>query len=291
MMKNKPNFFIVGTPKAGTTSLYHYLDEHPEVFVSPVKETNFFSYNEIKDQGLFYGEEHISTLAQYESQFVNAGSAKAIGEASVSYLFYPSVPAKIKQYSPDAKIIVILRNPVERGYSHYLMDKRLGLVRVPYEDIIEKKGITHKNELFYQQYVSLGCYYEQLKRYIDQFGRDSVKVFLQEDLIADMDKTMTSIYQFLGVDTDFKLLDDKSYNTFSAPKNKIIEKLYAARGFRKLAKAIAGNSSEKVKNLFMTKGKKVQLTDTLKCKLLEIYKEDVLATQELIGRDLQHWLK
>lgn len=287
---NKPNFFIVGTPKAGTTSLYHYLDEHPDVFVSPIKETNFFSYEEIKSQGLFYNEEHICTLSAYEDQFANAGKAKAIGEASVSYLFYPSVPAKIKYYNPDAKIIAILRNPIDRGYSHYLMDRRLGFVSMSYEDIIAKRGDHKKIDLFYQQYVGLGCYYEQLKRYIDCFGKGAVKIFLQEDLIADMDGVMVSIYEFLEVDAKFKLSDKENYNSFSAPKNKIVEKIYAARGIRKLAKRITGVHAEKVKGLFMTKDRKPKLPENIKHKLIAIYKEDILATQKLIGRSLEHWL-
>src|SRR4051794_4060836 len=112
-----PNFFIVGTPKAGTTSLYHYLEEHHDIYMAPIKETNFFSYHEIKSQGLFYNEEHISSLNQYQEQFKSVKNEKAVGEASVSYLYYPSVPLKIKEFNPKAKIIIVLRNPIDRGFS------------------------------------------------------------------------------------------------------------------------------------------------------------------------------
>ena len=87
----KPNLFIVGAAKAGTTSLYHYLNEHPEIFMSVIKETNYFAYEEIKAQNLFYNEEHIITMEQYEHLFADAKDAKVAGEASVSYLFYPKL--------------------------------------------------------------------------------------------------------------------------------------------------------------------------------------------------------
>src|SRR5882672_7527464 len=98
-----PNFFIVGAPKAGTTSLYFYLQRHPEVFMSPVKEPNFFSYDETIKQNLYHKEKGVGKLEDYRKLFSSAnGHHKAIGEASVSYLFYPSVAEKIKKFSPDA---------------------------------------------------------------------------------------------------------------------------------------------------------------------------------------------
>lgn len=195
---NKPNFFIVGTPKAGTTSLYHYLDEHPEIYMSPIKETNYFSYAEIREQGLYYNEEHVLTADQYADQFAGVTNEKAVGEASVSYLFYPSVPLKIKEFNPEAKIIVVLRNPVDRGFSHYLMDKRLGFVNLSLQDVIS--GKEKDVELFYQQYITIGCYYEQLKRYFDVFDRSQVKVLFYEDVIRNIDGVVKDIYNFLGVD-------------------------------------------------------------------------------------------
>src|SRR5882672_9220913 len=114
-----PNFFIVGAPKAGTTSLYYYLSHHPEVFMSPVKEPNFFSYDETVKQNLYHKEKGVGKFEEYRQLFASSnGHHKAIGEASVSYLFYPSVPQRIHELVPKAKIIISLRNPVERAYSH-----------------------------------------------------------------------------------------------------------------------------------------------------------------------------
>src|SRR5438045_1184872 len=174
-MKHKlPNFFIVGAPKAGTTSLYHYLKNHPEVFMSPIKEPNYFSYEETVKQNLYHKEKGVGTFEEYAELFVSAnGHHKAVGEASVSYLFYSSVPEKIKELIPDAKIIMSLRNPVERGTSHYFMEHKLGYVSESLDDIVFRKSKHKHAHLYYQQFVELGLYYQQVKRYIDIFGTEN----------------------------------------------------------------------------------------------------------------------
>ena len=165
-----PNFIIAGAPKAGTTSLYHYLSEHPEVFMSDPKEVNFFSKEEIDAQGLYYDIFKAGNISEYKKLFINANGKKAVGEASVSYLYYQEVPQKIKRIIPDAKIIIALRSPVERAFSHYLMDLRLGYIELSFEDVVYKR-VEHKYlNLYYQQYVELGFYFEQVRRYIKCFG-------------------------------------------------------------------------------------------------------------------------
>src|SRR5690348_277983 len=285
-----PNFFIVGTPKAGTTSLYHYLDEHPDIFMSPIKETNYFSYEEIKSQGLFYNEEHINTLAQYEQQFKDAKNESAIGEASVSYLYYASVPSKIKEFNPDARIIIVLRNPVDRGFSHYLMDKRLGFVNLSYEDIVWERNIHPKSQLYYQQYIGLGQYYEQVKRYLTIFGEKQVKILLYEDIIRDIEKVVKELFMFLNVNCDFSPDTNQQHNVYTSPKNFFIQKLYAQKKFRTVAKKIFGeNIQQQLKNVFF-KQDKPELDKKLKQDLIQIYKENIYKTSDLLKTDLTYWL-
>ncbi len=291
MEKKIPNFFIVGTPKAGTTSLYFYLEEHPEIFMSPIKETNYFSYNEIKEQKLYYNEEYIKTPDDYMNQFAGVKDEKAVGEASVSYLYYPSVPGKVKAFNPESRIIMVLRNPVDRGFSHYLMDKRLGFVKTSLKDIVERKDHSRQKNLYYQQYISLGCYYEQVKRYLDTFGKERVKILLYEDIVTNIGEVVKDIYSFLEVAPDYKAGTDKKHNTFLAPKNPLIEKLYASKFFRVIVKKIFGNSLQaKIKNIFFQKEKKPELDPRLKASMLEIFRDDIQKTSELIGRDLSKWL-
>jgi hypothetical protein len=285
-----PNFFIVGTPKAGTTSLYHYLEEHPDIYMSPIKETNYFSYDEIKSQGLFYNEEHISSLHQYQEQFEEVKDEKAVGEASVSYLYYPLVPSKIKKFNPEAKIIIVLRNPVDRGFSHYLMDKRLGFVSISYEDIVWKNSQHPQSKLYYQQYVSLGQYYEQVKRYLEVFDAKQVKILFYEDIVRDIQKVVRELYAFLNVDVTFSPDTQQQHNVYSSPKNFFIEKLYAQKEIRTIVKKIFGeNIQQQVTHLFFRKEKPV-LNEKLKLDLIEVYKTNVYKTSDLLQKDLTFWL-
>jgi hypothetical protein len=287
---SSPNFFIVGTPKAGTTSLYYYLEEHPDIFMSPIKETNYFSYAEIKAQQLYYNEEHISSLGQYLELFKEAKDEKAIGEASVSYLYYPSVPSKIKEFNSEARIIIVLRNPVDRGFSHYLMDRRLGLVDLLYEDIIWKRSAHPKFQLYYQQYVMLGQYYEQVKRYLTIFGETQVKILLYEDIVSDIESVVKELFIFLNVDCDFSPDTNEQHNMYTSPKNFFIQKLYAHKKFRIAAKNFFGeNTQRQIKNVFF-KRDKPELSKKLKYDLSQIYKENIYKTSELLKRDLTYWL-
>ncbi|MGL6340594.1 MAG: sulfotransferase family protein, partial [Waterburya sp.] len=120
-----PNFLIIGAAKAGTTALHEYLQQHPQIYLTPTKETNFFAFAEqdINFQGI--GDEvlkdfSITDWKTYQAQFAGVTREKAIGEACPSYLYYPQAAIKIKQYIPDARLIVILRNPVERAYANFL---------------------------------------------------------------------------------------------------------------------------------------------------------------------------
>ena len=116
-MTNKPDFFIVGAPKCGTTALYTYLKQHPEIFMSPQKEPQFFANDVLGDR------RHTCTWAEYLSCFAAARGAKRIGEASVAYLGSPCAPKQIKMFNPAAKIIIMLRNPVDM--MHSLHNQRL----------------------------------------------------------------------------------------------------------------------------------------------------------------------
>jgi len=285
-----PTFIIAGAPKAGTTSLYHYLSEHPEVFMSEPKEVNFFSREEIEAQGLYYPDFKARTLQEYEALFDRAGSAKAIGEGSVSYLFYPSVPIKIKETIPNVKIIILLRDPVERAYSHYLMDYRLGLVDVPFETIVTGNSDHPKQELYYQQYVLLGMYYEQVRRYLDVFGSDQVRIYLQDDLKSRPVSVISDLYAFLGVDPSCLPDMGKQHNAFSMPKNRWVRALYSSARTRSFVKGLAPRSlRSRIRSTFFQTEQKPKMAESCRKYLKELYRDDVDKLEELIGRELSSW--
>jgi len=128
-----PNFLIIGAAKSGTTSLYHALKQHPKIFMSPVKEPNFFALEggELNyPQGTVdprYLAQCITTKEEYNQQFEGVSNEIAVGEASPIYLYHPQAPVRIKNCLPNVKIIVILRNPIERAYSNFLHHIREGV--------------------------------------------------------------------------------------------------------------------------------------------------------------------
>jgi len=285
-----PNFIIAGAPKAGTTSLYHYLSEHPQVFMSEPKEVNYFSKEEILQQGLYYKDFKAKDLQEYEQLFETVTDEKAIGEGSVSYLFYPKTPKKIKECIPNVKIIMILRSPLERGYSHYLMDYRLGLVDLTYEDIVYKKSNHKYRDLYYQQYVEVGLYYAQVKRYLDLFDKKQIKIYFQEDLREDTNIIIDDLYKFLNIAKTFTTDTDKQHNAFSMPKNKIIKKLYSSHSIRTtLSKIFPQFLKDFLLNNLFERNKKPVLNNEIKAYLLSIYKPDIQKLEKLLGKNLSHW--
>ncbi len=288
----KVDFFIVGAPKAGTTSLYHYLNEHPQIEMSLQKEPDYFSDAAIQKQGIYYGKNRIDTEEKYNTLFNTQKKDVIFGEGSVSYLFYPNVAQDIKAYNPIAKIIIMLRNPIDRAFSHYLMDYRLGLVSDSFEDIINKKS-KHKNaHLFYQQYIKVGEYATQLKRYFDVFDKENILLIDYEDFKSDVVGTVDLVYSFLNVSAEFVADVNKKHNTFTMPKNKLIRFMYSFVVIRNILSFIFPKSMVKaVRLILFRKNKKPKLLEETSNQLKHYFSNDVRLLESIIGKDYSKWIK
>jgi len=239
-----PNFLIIGATKAGTTSIHNYIGQHPEVFVCPRKETNYFAQN----SALCLLEDTISNLEEYEEQFVDVKDEKAIGETSPAYLAVPDAPKLIHETIPDVKLIAILRDPAERAYSHFLMRRKQGKeLRESFARCMEEEDIDPARSYWHR-----GLYGEQLERYYKLFKPEQILIILYEDFVSDQLGTIQQIFAFLDVDDSFKPDISKRYN--------------------------ANPPAE-------------PLSDGMRKKLIEMYREDILKAQELIEKDLSDWLK
>jgi hypothetical protein len=214
---NYPNFFLIGTVKGGTTSLHRYLDQHPEIYLSPIKEVNYFSREDIHpehfsrdyrhdvnvDLKSYLSSDmdhpihiaHVTDEADYLQLFKKAGNAKAIGEMSLSYMLYPSAPKAIAAACPDAKIMAMLRDPAERAFSQYIMNLRQGktLEKDFIREITEDDKLLPKGWGVNHQYLFIGHYYEQLKRYYDLFPANQIKIFLFDDYANNPDAVVLSL--------------------------------------------------------------------------------------------------
>ena len=297
-----PNFLILGAARAGTTSLYYYLRQHPEVFMSPIKEVNFFAYDISSMEQLTNLSEHdfpIKTITDYQKLFKPGKDSKAIGEASPRYLWHPSAPKKIQQMIPDAKFIVILRNPIQRAFSSYLMYFNQGREKRSFRQAIEEEiqlSQSGKWPLGQMTYVGQGFYTKHLENYFHYFQRDQFQIILYEDYKVDLPGTLHQIFRFLGVSEDVASFDSlPRHNVSGLPKNKVIDFLLKPRKFTKtIRRYIPKKIHDPVFYYFMSvKERNMMKTDMephVRRKLIGIYRDDVLKLQNLLARDLSHWL-
>ena len=313
-MQHLPTFLIVGAVKAGTTSLHEYLQQHPEVYMSPVKETNFFS-----DADMLFGNfnvdyrqdvnidlkkylagdmknkihiAHVRSWEDYQLLYKNVADQKAIGEVSNSYLFCPSAAAAIKSKLPDTKIVMILRNPVERLYSQYLMNLKLGKIAEKnllkeIESDQQKKikgwGVSHL-------YLEVGNYYEQVKRYYDRFPADHIKVILYDDYKKDPKAVMKDLFKFLNIDPEFLIDMSLRYNEAGMPRFGKLNYWLTQTGVYGLVKKIFSPAlKEKIKGLIYTKQNIPTITETEKKWLQDYYRTDIQNLGRLLDRDLSAW--
>jgi hypothetical protein len=304
-----PNFLVVGAAKSGTTALYEYLKQHPQVFMSYSKEPHFFSFEGKRpdfqgpgDKEL-YDDIGVSDIEVYRRLFRAVTKETAIGEASVYYLYLARARDRIRYYVPDMKIIAILRNPVERAYSNFLHMIRDG--KEPLADFARalqaEEGRIQNNWGPLWHYKQVGFYYEQLKRYYEVFDREQIRVYLYEDLHDDPTTTVRDAYTFLGVDDAFTPDGSVSHNVSGVPKNKHVHALHQfllkphpIKAIFKpflpveLRRALPHRLINTLRNRTLAKP---PFPIEVRRQLIEVYSEDILKLQELIQRDLSKWLQ
>jgi hypothetical protein len=286
----RPSFFIAGAPKAGTSALHSFLSAHPQVCMSRVKEPNYFSHDAIAKQKLYYESEDVTSLNEYLQLFNCSDTAVIAGEGSVSYLFYPEVAQRIFDFNPDSKIIISLRQPVSRAFSHYQMDYSLGLVNADFDVILENGAGHPLTGIYYQQYVQLGDYSSQIKRYLDVFPAKQVFILLYEELAGDPELILRELSSFLGISNDAGTGNLEKVNVTAAAKNSVIRKLYSSPAMRKFSNTLLSSGMKsKLREKLFSKESLPVLSSYAAGKLRMHYKKDLPALQELTSRDFSLW--
>lgn len=292
MKSIRPTFFIVGAPKAGTTALHFFLDKHPEVCMSSDKEPNYFSHQEISAQLLYYEKTNSITESDYLSLFHPTQHTKIAGEASVSYLFYPLVPERIKNFSKNAKIIISLRHPVQRAFSHYQMDYSLGYVNETFEKIFRNGQAHPKTGNHFQQYFLLGNYGTQVERYLKTFGGANVLIILHEEVTQYPKNVIQKLCHFLGIDNTLLPSDIEQQNVTVAGKNKTIQWLYKQKLFRKTIGILASEQSKaRIKRLLFSKQDLPHLDQNLAIELQHYYRDEMLLLERLSTLNIKNWIQ
>ena len=205
----KPNFIIAGFPKCGTTSLHHYLDEHPEIYMPTQKELHFFTCNILSKlnkgpNDAIVKRTQINSSEKYLNFYKSVRNEIAIGDASPSYINYPSQFKKIKEYLNDPKVIIILRDPIDRAYSNYLHLKREHRETLTFKEAIfreDQRKINKYSDFWYYKFNS--TYYDKIIKAKETFS--NVLILTSEELSNNSDATLKNVYKFLEVDDTFKL--------------------------------------------------------------------------------------
>jgi hypothetical protein len=289
-----PNFLIIGAAKAGTTALYWYLAEHPDVFMSPVKETFYFAYGVDAGGNLLYGDPHVhrfpvKTRSEYEALFAGANGASAIGEASPIYPECPQAAERIRALIPDARLICSLRHPVDRAYSDYLMYlRRRGRRLDPARDLTAGAAWARPDS----RWMAVSRYHEQLARYFELFPRAQLHIVLSGDMKRHPVESIQGMYRFLGVNPSFTPDLDTPHNVGGTPASPLLEKVFTSHALKSVVEPwmpkAAANWLRRLRSRTMRKAP--ALPAELKAELTSRFRDDILRTSDLIGRSLDHWL-
>jgi len=292
-----PNLLIVGAAKSGTTSLHNYLNQHPSVFMCSPKEPHFLINNEIGEQRIPKG---VLNVEDYKFLFKGASAMKYRGESSVMYLSFPEFAIKnINKYlSKNVKIIIMLRNPVERAYSGYQHVKRYNLMEsLSFEKALDQSENRYQNISNMtpaSRYLELGMYFEQVKIFIEEF--DDVHVIIYDDYKNDFNSEIDNVFKFLDLDA-FKVNADEKHmvggwqwkndwiKSLMMKKNLFKTALKFLLPFKSLRKSIMVNLKKGNTN------KIEKINPETEKWLKEYYKSDIEKLSLLLDKDLNNWIR
>lgn len=312
----QPNFFIVGAPKAGTTSLYAYLDQHPQVYMCPLKEPNFFA-DEIRPENFSAAERPriaremlalrhyldsgstekrfgglVTSWDDYLRLYRSATDELAIGEASACYLWSQTAPANIAARIPGARIIINLRSPIDRAYSQYLQMVTTGVTGRSFRQQIEA-NLRCRERQFGADWPMLefGLYHDQVERYLQRFPRSQVHISLYEDLVRAPEGFLRDLFAFLQVDPAFSADLSSRHHVPRVPR--------MARGVNFLKqwhlwpqlRRLAPHSLRPwLRSVLLRPRASLRIDPQTHAFLADYYRDDINRLAALLNRDLGEWL-
>ena len=300
----KVDFFCIGAQKAGTTLLHDILIQHPEIYLPQEKEAHFFDVDELYEKGLDY----------YSSLFSTLSNEKIVGNINPNLqIDNKSIERIIDCYGTDIKIIFLLRNPVKRAYSHYLMSFKRGYENLDFlsaikaeskriENPVEHKGYYTQESGHFEKnhlgYINRGLYAEKVKYLLNTFPKNNVKIILFEDFIKNKEVVLSEILNFLEVDAEIPLKTDLKSNPAQKPKSKTLSRMLNTHSRikevlkivvqRKLLKSLKNFILKKNMSILDEKDKELSLKEY---ELVKVYfEQDILELEKLLGKSLNNWL-
>ena len=282
----KPNFFIAGTAKSGTTSLYQYLAQHPQVGMSSVKEPNFFTTWEPDD---------LDSLERYYHLFDNTSGALAIGEAS-GYFTQNGAIQRIYRVLPESRFVVVLRDPSDRLFSHFIFHVQIGKINhKTYKMIcLDEKELA--SYMLTRPQSTIGLYYRHVKKFLDVFGRDHLKIVWYEDFCSEPLCAVDDVFGFIGVDPTFKPDLSMIHNKTGLPVNRFANHIDS---FLRPSHHVIKSALRRVPQKMKEKARRIidssfydkpAMDPALRSRLVDFYRDDINKLERLVEKDLSHWL-
>lgn len=293
-----PNFLVIGAPKCGTTSLYYYLKQHPDVFLPVQKELHYFSYEQLKKNANGPGDSQVlSSLCansnEYDKHYANAGVELAIGDISPSYLYY-GVQDRIQQKLGLVKIVAMLRNPVDKAYSQYMhlcRDQRETLSF--HEALLAEDSRREKGWSDIWRYAESSLYADRLEAYMRCFGRKNVYIIFFDEFVSDPQSVMASLFHFLGLNENVPINTRETYNrTGKARSIKLAKFLNQPSSFKSFVKRITPDPwriALRLKMMDYNTGRKEKADDDSIQYLREYFSKDIAQLESLLGKSIG-WL-
>lgn len=294
-MVKLPNFLVVGAPKSGTTSLYYYLRQHPDVFLPVQKELHFFSCRLLQENTKGPGDKQVlgelcANRDEYSKHYAGVKDERVVGDISPSYLYY-GVQENIKRELDNVKIVVMLRNPVEKAYSQYMHLVRDQRESLSFREALmaeEKRRLDGWSAIW--RYAESSLYSRRLLDYMDCFGKDNVHVIVFEDFVSQPKETLKQLFLFLGIDESVCINTDVIYNRTGKSRSAAISNLLNRPSFIKtIFKAITPDAwriSVRLKIMDANTTKKVALDDKDSAHLRNYFADDISRLEMLLERSL-----
>jgi sulfotransferase family protein len=304
-------FFVAGVPKAGTTALCRFLGQHPQIFMCPIKEPTFFAARELRVfepkarstieakaaavERWLAGEtphapEHGFALEwrHYEALFRGVRDQRAIGEGSVSYWWAPGAPRAIQEKFPDARFVLMLRNPADRLFSQYLATRWTSPLRT-FGDVIAL-GLERRDG--WGTVLDVGRYAAHLERFFAHFSREQFSIHLYEDFCMNPQEVCRAILAFLGVDPDHPIDVSRRVNEPSLPRSPLLHAaLLSVGGRRGLSRWLPQRWRDPLRRVYRGQRSREVMSSADRRVLVELYRDEIRKTAELIDRDLSAWLR
>lgn len=293
-----PNFLIVGAVRSGTTALQGFLCQHPDIFMSHQKELYFLASDAPPDfQGP--GDDIVNRIwvkswDEYRSIFTKARNEKAIGEATPYYLCARQAPRLIKRYLPDAKLIMVLRNPVSRAFSSYMYMRQYGWEQeTNFSSALAKEQQRKQNDWQYiWRYRELGLYSGQVQRFLDLFQKERIWIGIFDDFTEDPLSFVQNIFRFLDVDDGFEPAFGEKRNASGSPRLPIVHKLLQRDNLLKtlVKRLIPGSYHVGIRDFVLNRNlKSMEISSKADEELKAFYRPDIEKLERIIGRDLSAW--